>query len=188
MKKSIFLLVLAFVFQKALPQDVSSGIDTLRKDALNVFMDANDYIKKEIPYINYVRDRKVADVYIISTEENTGSGGSVSTFFIVGQGKYQGMVDTVKCNISPDETYEIKRAKEVKVLKMGLMRYVARTPLSQFLNISFSKPLSETVSSDKWNSWVYSASINAYTSGQTTYSYGYLYGTVSKQYYLKVKI
>jgi hypothetical protein len=178
-KKSIFLLALAFLFQKALPQDVSSGVDTLRKDALNVFMDANDYIKKEIPYINYVRDRKVADVYIISTEENTGSGGSVSTFFIIGQGKYEGMADTVKCNISPDETYEIKRAKEVKVLKMGLMRYVARTPLSQFLNISFSKPLSETVSSDKWNSWVYSASINAYTSGQTTYSYGYLDGTLS---------
>jgi hypothetical protein len=159
------------------PKIVNS--DTIRKNALNVFMEANSYIKKEIPYINYVRDRKFADVYIITTQESTGSGGSVTTFFIVGQQKFEGMKDTLKCNISPDETYDMQRAKEVKTLKIGLMRYVARTPLAQFMNISFNQPLSETVSSDKWNSWVYSASFNAYTSGQSTYNYGYLFGTLS---------
>ena len=81
-------------------------------------MDATDFIKKEILFINYVRDIKVADVYIISTEENTGSGGYVSTFFIVGQGKYKGMADTLKCSFSPDETLEIRRARQVKTLKM----------------------------------------------------------------------
>jgi hypothetical protein len=177
MKKTLLLLSLSFLFFATYSQENVPGNDTIRKDALNVFMSASDYVKKEIPFINYVRDRKVADVYIISTEENTGSGGTVSTFFIVGQGKYKGMADTLKCNISPDETYDMQRAKEVKTLKMGLMRY--KTPLSQFMNINFSEPLSQTVSSDKWNSWVYRASLNAYTSGQTTYSYGYLYGTVS---------
>lgn len=142
-------------------------------------MSASDYIKKEIPYINYVRDIKVADVYIISTSEITGSGGDVSTFFIVGQGKYAGMADTLKCNFSPDETYDIRRAKEVKTLKMGLMRYVAKTPLAQFMNINFSESLSETVSSDKWNSWVYSASLSAYSYGQSTYSDSYMYGSLS---------
>ncbi len=173
------MIVLAFSFVWTFSQETTSKADTLRKDALNVFMEATDFIKKEIPFINYVRDIKVADVYIISTQENTGSGGSVFTFFIVGQGKYKGMADTLKCNVSPDETYDIQRAKQVKTLKMGLMRYVAKTPLALFLNINFSEPLSETVSSDKWNSWVYSASLNAYTSGQTTYNYGYLYGTLS---------
>lgn len=162
-----------------LAQEDTSRADTLRKNALNVFMNASDYIKKEIKYINYVRDIKVADVYIISTEDNSGSGGSVTTFFFVGQGKFSGMADTLICNISPDETYDIQRAREVKTLKMGLMRYVAKTPLAQFMNINFSEPLSETVSSDKWNSWVYRASLNAYTSGQSTYSYGYLYGSLS---------
>ncbi len=142
-------------------------------------MSASDYIKKEIPYINYVRDIKVADVYIISTSENTGSGGNVSTFFIVGQGKYAGMADTLKCNSSPDETYDIIRAKEVKTLKMGLMRYVAKTPLAQFMNINFTEPLSETVSSDKWNSWVYSASLQAFSYGQRTYGDSYMYGNLS---------
>ena len=179
MKKILIVLVLATVFFPVFCQDSASVTDTLRKDALNVFMDASDYIKKEIPFINYVRDRKVADVYIISTYESTGSGGSVTTFFIVGQGKYQGMADTLKCNISPDETYDIRRAKEVKTLKIGLMRYVAKTPLSQYMNINFSEPLSETVSTDKWDSWVYSASMNAYSQGQKTFNYGWIYGFLS---------
>ena len=179
MKRIIMLAILAFSFFNVFSQEAATKSDTLRKDALNVYMEASDFFKKEIPFINYVRDIKVADVYIITTEENTGSGGYVSTFFIVGQGKYKGMADTLKCSFSPDETLDNRRAKQVKTLKLGLMRYVAKTPLSQFMNINFSAPLSETVSSDKWNSWVYSASFQAYSSGQKTYNYGYLYGTLS---------
>ena len=179
MKRFILPVIFLLLSIPCHSQDEIVESDTIRKDALKVFMEASDYIKKEIPYINYVRDRKVADVYIISTYETTGSGGSVTTFFIVGQQKYEGMKDTLKCNISPDETYDMQRAKEVKTLKLGLMRYVAKTPLIQYMDILFTKPLSETVSSDKWNSWVYSLSLNAYTYAQSTYSYGYLYGTLS---------
>ncbi|MCX6254851.1 MAG: hypothetical protein NTV31_10300 [Bacteroidia bacterium] len=179
MKRIILSLLFLILIIPVFSQETASKSDTLRKDALNVFMEASDFVKKEIPFINYVRDIKVADVYIISTEENTGSGGYVSTFFIVGQGKYIGMTDTLRCNFSPDETYDIRRAKEVKTLKMGLMRYVAKTPLAQFMNINFSEPLSEIVTSDKWNSWVYSASLYGSSYGQKSYNYSYMYGTIS---------
>ncbi len=179
MKRAFFLISFVFAAASAHSQDATAGSDTIRKDALNVYMEATDYFKKEIPYINYVRDRKVADLYIITTYETTGSGGRVTTFFLVGQGKYSGMSDTLKCNTNPDDTYDIRRAKEVKVLKLGLTRYVAKTPLAQYLSVNFTQPLSETVSSDKWNSWVYRASLNAYSSGQSTYSYSYFYTTVS---------
>jgi hypothetical protein len=179
MKSLLSMLVLIVVFLPVYCQESVLSADTLRKDALNVYMKASDYVKKEIPYINYVRDRKVADVYIITTYESAGSGGMVATFFIVGQGNYKGLADTLKCNISPDDTYDMQRAKEVKTLKMGLMRYVAKTPLAKYMNINFSEPLSETVSTDKWNSWVYSANIYAYTNSQKTVSYGYIYGYLS---------
>ena len=168
------MLTLVPLFFRVYSQEPVPVIDTLRKDALKVFMDANDYIKKEIPYINYVRDRKDADVYIISTSESSGSGGMVSTFFIVGQGKLGGMADTVRCSISPYDTNDMQRAKQVKTLKIGLMRYVAKTPLAEYLNINFNQPLSETVSSDKWNSWVYSVNLYAYLSGQSTRKVSYL--------------
>lgn len=153
--------------------------DTLRKDAPNIYMEASDYIRKEIPYVNYVRDIKDADVYIISTRENTGSGGREYTYFLVGQKGNNGMADTISFVTSPGETEDEIRTKQVRTLKMGLMRYVAKTPLAQYMNISFTQPLSATVSSDKWNSWVFRASLSGFLNGQQTYNSTYLNGDLS---------
>ena len=129
-------------------------------------MDASDYIRKEIPYVNYVRDIKEADVYILSTSQGTGSGGQMFTYFLVGQNKNGGMRDTLSFVTAPDETQDETRIKEVRTLKMGLMRYVAKTPLSKYMTIGFSEPLSETVSTDKWDSWVFSTNLNGFLDGQ----------------------
>jgi len=187
MKRLFVPVILLLFFLPCVSQEIPMVSDTIRKDALNVFMQSSDYffdestdhIHREIPYVNYVRDIKDAGVYIIPTRQRTGSGGYENTCFLVGQNEYAGMRDTLKFVTTPDETTERYRQKLVNTLKMGLMRYVAKTPLAQYMNISFSQPLSETVSSDKWNSWVYSASFNAYSSGQSTYNFGYLYGELS---------
>lgn len=153
--------------------------DTLRKDALNVFMEASDFIRKEIPYVNYVRDIRDAGLYIISTSQRTGSGGVEFTYFFIGQNENEGMRDTLMFTSSPDDTSEIIRGNEVKTLKMGLVRYVARTPLSKYLSIGFSEPLSETLSTDKWNSWVFKTSLSGYASGEKSYKSSYLNGSFS---------
>jgi hypothetical protein len=179
MKRTILLFALTLLFFRLFSQETASLSDTLRKDALNVFMEATDYIRKEIPYVNYVRDIKDAGVYIISTTQRTGSGGYEHTYFLVGQKENAGMSDTISFVSSPDETRDEIRIKEVRTLKMGLMRYVAKTPLSKYMNISFSEPLSETVSSDKWNSWVYRAQIYGYLNGEQSYKSTYLNGSLS---------
>lgn len=160
-------------------RQTSAQPDTLRKDALKVFMDASDYIRKEIPYINYVRDIRDADLYIITTNQRTGAGGYEYTYFITGQKSFAGMRDTLTFIANPDETEESRRQKEVNTLKMGLMRYVAKTPLAKYLRISFSEPMSETVSSDKWNSWVFRSSLNGYLNGRKTYNSNYISGNIS---------
>lgn len=171
MKKIALVLLSAVIGMYTYGQETetNTAIDTLRKDALNVFMDASDYIRKEIPYINYVRDIKDADVYIISTYQPTGSGGYEITYFLVGQNTCDGMSDTISFTTAPDETEDGRRQKEIGALKMGLMRYVAKTPLSQYINISFTEPLSETVSTDKWNSWVFRPSVSAFLLGEKSY-------------------
>lgn len=149
-----FIIVLHAYSQKS---EVVS--DTLRAHALNVYMPASDHIKREIPYINYVRDRKDADVYIITTSQNTGSGGSKYTYYITGQYEFSGMTDTITFESNPDETTAMIREKQVSTLKMSLMRYVARTPLSQYIDINFNQLLSETVVTDKWDSWIFRINI-----------------------------
>jgi hypothetical protein len=175
---SIFI-ILTFTFLNGFCQETPVKTDTLRKDALNVFMEASDYVRKEIPYVNYVRDIKDAGVYIISTNQRTGSGGSEFTYFLVGQNENAGMRDTLKFVTSPDETEDGTRIKVVRTLKMGLMRYIAKTPLSQYMNITFTEPLSETVSTDKWNSWVFRANMNGFLDGQQLTKSTQLFGTFS---------
>ncbi len=179
MKRSILSSLFCVCLVAAFPQGSYIQPDTLRKDALNVFMEANDYIRKEIPYVNYVRDIKDAEVYIISTFQRTGSGGGEHTFFLIGQHENAGMRDTISFVTSPDETQDEIRIKEVRTLKMGLMRYVARTPLAKYMNISFSEPLSEAVSSDKWDSWVFGASFNGFLDGQKSYKSTYINGNLT---------
>jgi len=177
-KFSVFLLCMVFTTGLyAQKPDVIQ--DTLRKDALNVYMDATDYIKREIPFVNYVRDLKDADVYIISTYQRTGAGGIEYTYFITGQGKFAGMKDTVSFASSPDDTEDIIRMKGVNVLKMGLMRYILKTPLAKYINISFSMPLSETVSTDKWNNWIFRVSARGYLNGEKLYQSKYISGSLS---------
>ncbi|MFN8240214.1 MAG: hypothetical protein U0X39_05615 [Bacteroidales bacterium] len=179
MKRTILLLSAVLITMCLHAQADNEKSDSLRKDALNVFMDATDYIKKEIPYVNYVRDIRDAGVYIISTSQRTGSGGTEYTYFFVGQHDYAGMKDTLTYVTDPDETEEGKREKDVRTLKMGLMRYVAKTPLSKYFRITFTEPLSETVSTDKWDSWVFRSSVNGFLNGQKSYKSSQIFGNIS---------
>jgi len=180
MKKVLILLCFSVIINSLMfSQEKTTSPDSLRKDALNVYMGASSYLRQQIPYINYVRDRKVADLVIISTSERNGSGGSEYSMFLEGQGKYEGMRDTLRYSRSPDETYEQARDKEVKTLRMGLMRYVIKTPLAEYIDIEFSEPISAEVSTDKWNNWVFRLSVSGYTSGQSSYNYLNAFGGLS---------
>lgn len=179
MKTVILLIFFALNCLGLFSQETGIRQDTLRKDALNVFMETTDYIRKEIPWVNYVRDIKEAGVYIISTYQRTGSGGGEYTYFLVGQNQFEGMRDTISYVTTPDETTESRREKQVNTLRMGLMRYVAKTPLAKYMRISFSEPLSETVSNDKWDSWVFRTSVSGYLQGQKTYNSRYISGNIS---------
>jgi hypothetical protein len=176
MRKAIFLLTFLAVISPAFSNGIETKSDSLRKDALLVYMETNDFIRKEIPYINYVRDIKDASVYILSTKQRTGSGGTEFTYFLVGQNGNAGMYDTLTFVSAPDATYEEIRQQEVNTLKMGLMRYIAKTPLAKYVQISFSEPISETVSTDNWDSWVFKAQLSGWFDGQQTYNSKNLYG------------
>ncbi len=179
MKKAVFLLTMLFYTILSWSQDTPVANDTIRKNALNVFMSASSFIKKEITFINYVRDLKVADLYIISTYQSTGSGGTAYTYFLVGQNKYSGMNDTIVVNESPDDTEDALRNRQLKALKMGLMRYMLKTPLSEYFDIRFTQPVNEIVTTDKWKSWVFSTNFRAYVDWEESYKYASLNGSIT---------
>src|SRR5690606_8968698 len=55
-----------------------------RPERLAVFLDCGfcdeRFIRQEMTYVDYVRDRVVADVHVLVTRQNTGGGGEARTF------------------------------------------------------------------------------------------------------------
>lgn len=176
--RNSFLSTFLLIFS-CLTASAQTPADTLRKDALKVYMETTDFLRREIPYINYVRDIKDAQVYIISSSEKTGSGGKEFSYFLIGQERFAGMKDTLVYRSSPDATEDQVRQGQVDVLKQGLMRYVLSTPLAKHIKISFDQPVAEEVSTDKWNSWVFGASLSGMLNGERSHSSSEIFGNLS---------
>jgi hypothetical protein len=165
MKKNILirlscLFLVASISQIVTSQEQGSTSDTLRKEAVKIFLDCQscdmNYTRQQIPYVNFVRDVKEAQVFILITQQNAGSGGTQYTFTFQGLEIYKGMNDTLVYTSNPDETSTIVREKKNNRLQMGLMKYVARTPLSSEIEINYNAELEREQVVDKWNNWVFS--------------------------------
>lgn len=130
-----------------------------RDEAVQIFIDCEwcdmDHIRREIPYVNYVRDVREAQLYIRETRQTTGSGGREYSYFFNGQKKFEGMSDTLVYTSGPNDTDEEIRAGRTNMMKMGLMRYVARTPSYKDVNIEYEGDAEVETVIDKWNNWVF---------------------------------
>ncbi len=141
-----------------------------RESAVKVFLDLShlvykygDYIKTEIPFVNFVRDVNLSQVYILITYQPTGSSGTEYTFTILGQKNFSNINDTLKYISKPGDTFEMRRSGMAHILKMGLMSYVAKTPLADDISITFkrkTKPYDAIAVKDRWNYWVFTLRTN----------------------------
>ena len=130
-----------------------------RVNAIRVFIDCShcdmNFIRDEIPYINYVRDVKEAQVYIRESSENAGGGGSRFTYIFIGQLEFKGKNDTLVYTSRPDDTRDLMRVWRTQMLEMGLMSYVARTPLYKEVIIIPTERVESQVVVDNWDNWVF---------------------------------
>ncbi len=122
-----------------------------------------DFIRKEISYVDYVRDPAQADVYCYVVKENAGNGGSRYNFIFLGNRQFEGIRDTLKFLQMESSTSDDFRMETAHTLSLGLARYVSHSPQAGLINIIYKgEDTLKTPSTDPWNSWVFSADINAY--------------------------
>ena len=156
---TLVITLSAFLPAALIAQDEEADLDNRRKDAVKIFIDCQfcdmNYIRQEIPYVNYVRDVKEAEVYILETRQSTGSGGSEYTFTFLGQKRFEGKNDTLTYATRPDDTRDHTREGRCQIMRMGLMRYVATTPLYDEVMIRSRGESSEQEVLDRWNYWVF---------------------------------
>jgi len=164
-------------------QDAQAGVDEMKKTALKVFLDCDDcdleYIKTEITFVNYVRDRLEAQVHILISTQGTGGGGVEYTLTFIGQNDFRDARDLQKYYSNKTDTDDDVRRGLVKTLKLGLMSFVGRTPIARRIAVEYAPPERAAEGRDRWNSWVFSLSGDAYLSGEESYQSHMAYGSFS---------
>jgi hypothetical protein len=179
-----FLLASLSIFARlAYSQELADTSADLQGKAPTVFIDCGfcdeNYIRTEISFVNYVRDRLLADVHILITTQPTGGGGREYTLTFIGQNRSAGMNDTLTFTTRPSDTQDMIRSALVHHLKIGLVRYIGKTPLAQHLMVSYRQPSRVTDLEDKWDYWTFSINMNTNLNGQKASSFVYLFGGLS---------
>jgi len=187
-RASITLGVLSLSFFLGVPfvrpqETESQNLDEMKKTAPKVFLDGSridiDYVRTEITFVNYVRDRKEADVHVLITQQRTGGGGREYTLAFIGLNSYEDLKNELKFYTNRTETEDEIRKGLVQILKLGLAPYAARTPISKILSLSLNGKVKPTSVVDKWNFWVFSFSARGRLNGEQSRKYDSLNGNIS---------
>jgi len=149
---------------------------SLKDEAVRVFLDCasceTEHIKKELTFVNYMRDRNDAQLHILTTREMNGAGGVSHTFFFIGQKEFAGQADTLSFSLPADATPDETRTKQENTIKLGLVRYMAKTPYANLINISIDGHNEEDSEvTDKWNSWVFKLEASTFFDAEQSYRY-----------------
>jgi hypothetical protein len=184
--KSEVALLAAFILiltSFSYPMGQQSNADELKKNAPKIFLDCRrcdrDYIRTEIPFVNFVRDRKEADIHLLITTQRTGAGGDEYTMAFIGQRYFDGIQDTLKYVSTRADTRDDVRRGMVRVMKLGLVPFLNKTPLADILNVIFEGEVKPTAVEDKWNFWVFHISFSGSVSGEKQTNSVWLRGNFS---------
>ncbi len=165
---------------------------SLRNDALKIYLDCEypdygscdiDFMKRDISFVNYVRDSKEAQVHILIARQNAGNGGKKYDILFLGQKEFENQNDTLSFVSLADNTEDEIRDKQLKYLKLGLIKYVSHTKLGELLEINYTKTenANNEEVKDKWDSWIFKLSSQTWLRGESSYSNYYLWSNISAE-------
>ncbi len=179
--KPITLALLLGLGVSSLPHAEASGQDAAdsgraESEALRVFMDCRsrycdfDYMRREIDFINYVRDRQDAQVHVLVTTQRTGSGGTEFSIAYIGREDFETVDDSLTYFSGETDTFDEVREGLTHMIKLGLIRYVARLPEGGRIDVTYQaadslEPTPQVIG-DPWNFWIFRVRVGGDISGE----------------------
>ena len=184
MRSNLSSLIVVMLFSLTSINYSQTDQSLIKNGAPNIFVDCGlcdmNFLKEQIAIVNYVRDRKDADIHILFTSQRTAAGGTDYKLYFIGQNVFENMSDTLDYSTNQTDTQDQSRIKMVNALKLGLARYIAHTKVADQMNISFAKPeTKKEEQKDDWDFWNFKTGINGNFSGQDNYKYNYFNGSIS---------
>jgi|AntRauTorckE6833_2_1112554.scaffolds.fasta_scaffold00901_3 hypothetical protein len=187
--------------------DFSSGFSANLQpthDPLSVFLDLDywadkDYIRQQIPVVEYVRDKELADVHIIITRHGAGQAGTNYIISFIGYGEFQGMDNEMKYWSSASQTQHEIREGYTGMVKIGLALYIANkegNPACMELSYAMDSIADTTGYSgqkgDPWKRWVFEIYGGGYFDAEQTRNslhirYGFYADKVTKDWKIRAR-
>lgn len=143
---------------------------------LRVFFDCErcdfDHFRREVPFVDYVRDRTDAELHVLVTSQDTGGGGEAWELFFLGLGERAGPTDTLVFLSAQGDTDDEVREGLTRTFKRGLVPHVAGTVAAPFLDVRYAAPSADATqqqvaADDPWNLWVFRARVGAEWEGES---------------------
>ena len=156
-------------------------------DNLKVYLDCSwrcddDFLQREMPYIDFYKDPKISNLHIIVNGERSSNGGEVVTFRFIGINEFEGVDNTLTVDILPNTSDDSERKFYLDILKKGVYAYIIRTADKDNVSISFTKiDIKDDIKDikDKWNNWAFRVSISGSMNGEETYTNSSYYGSLT---------
>lgn len=147
---------------------------------LRVFLDCErrtcdfDHFRREVSFVNYVRDRADAELHVLVTSQETAAGGEAYEMYFMGLEERAAQQDTLRFVSQESDSDEEERAGLTQIFKLGLVRYAAPTSAGPLLDIRYAAPAQAqqqaTTETDPWNLWVFSVRAGAELDGESRQS------------------
>jgi hypothetical protein len=129
-----------------------------------------DFLRTELSYFDFVRDRFEADIQILIIEQEQSNGGKQFTLQFKGTNDWQKINDTLIINIKQAATPDDVRVKIAQSISLFLMRIVPIKYIPDNAIVQFPKREINQIDSikDKWNFWVFAPGVEGWAEGGTS--------------------
>jgi hypothetical protein len=120
-----------------------------------------------------VRDKEDAETHLLITRQRTGSGGTEYTLRFLGNGRFEGKMDTLKYVSPNSDTQDEERIGLVRTIKIGLLPFVSKTEAIKNVTVDYQeeeKGVQSTSQEDKWDYWVFEIDGRSFFNGEESRS------------------
>jgi hypothetical protein len=137
-----------------------------------------EFLRTEITFVEFVPALDQAQIRVAVAPEGA-PGAERFRLDFSGFKEFQGETNTLSYVPEPGAKPEDVKRGLAGMIKIGLLRYAAKTPLAKDLSVRFLDQTKPTAVNDPWNFWVFSLSANSFLMGETQYRSGSYYGSIS---------
>lgn len=164
----------ALVLLTVCASDVAAQEPNPTAEAVRVFLDCQGcdvtFLRQSIDWINWVRDRDVAQVHVFITSRSSAAALEYTVEFL-GREEFVGQDQVFTLRVSVTDTVDERRRNLARTVRMGLARYAVQTSAGTVLDVQPRAQQRRGVArpqNDPWNFWIMSIGTTGALNGEAS--------------------